>query len=84
MQSLTVFAKVLCARHEPAHLLKNSRCAATDLAPSPTQTVDRGSSKGRNDGGKGRVVVESAAFLFSRISNYSSDRNRGQHVHQRH
>jgi hypothetical protein len=64
MQGLTVFTKVLGARHEPTHLLQNRRRAATNLAPSPTETVDGGGSKGRNDGGKGRVVVESAAFLF--------------------
>ena len=63
MQGLTVFTKVLGARHEPTHLLQNCRRAATNLAPCPTETVDGGSSKSGNDGSEGRVVVESAAFL---------------------
>jgi hypothetical protein len=66
MQSLTVFTEVLRARHEAAHLLQNSRGATTNLAPCPTQTVNGGSSKGRDNRGEGRIIVESSAFLFSK------------------
>lgn len=64
MQSLTVLAKVLRTSHKPAHLLQNGRSTATDLTPCPTETVDGGSAKGRNDGGEGRVVVKSTTFLY--------------------
>lgn len=53
MQGLSVLAKVLCTRHQPAHLLQDSGCAATDLAPCPAQTVDRRSSQCRDNGCQG-------------------------------
>lgn len=49
MQGLAIFAEVLRAGHEPAHVLQNRRHASADLAPCPTKSMDRRSSKGGND-----------------------------------
>lgn len=68
MQGLAIFAKVLCASHEFAQMLEDLRRSSADLSPRPAQSVDWRSPKGRDDGCKRRVVVESATFLGSSVS----------------
>lgn len=63
MQCLTVFSKVLSTSHQTTHLLQNSGCTSTDLAPGATQTMNRGGSKCGDDRSESGKVVQGATFL---------------------
>ena len=68
MQGLSIFTKVLSARHKFTHLFKDYHRAATDLGPCPIQTVDRRCTESGNDGCQRREVVELATFLDPKVS----------------
>ena len=84
MQCLAILAKILGASHQPAHLFQDRRCAAANLAPCPAQPMNWGSPEGRDDGCKGRVVVEGATSLYSYVSTVTFKRagKEGMNLHQ--
>jgi hypothetical protein len=68
MQSFPILAKVLRAGHESTHLLQNCRRTATDLRPSPTESMNRRRPESRDNGCERRVIVERTAFLCGKLA----------------
>ena len=63
MQGFAVFAKILGARHQFAHLFEDGGRPAADLAPRPAESVDRGGAQRGDDGRQCGVVVQEATSL---------------------
>lgn len=68
MQSFPILAKVLRAGHKSAHLLQNGGRTATNLRPSPTESMDRRCPESRDNGCERRVIVERAAPLCAKLA----------------